>query len=145
MKHWTFRVAIFVVLPLLAASTILQAAPQTTNFAGTWQMTMQGGNGRRGGGGGGQAGRGQGRGGAQTLAISKDGEQYKVAHTTPRGENTFNATISGNTISWTETRQGRDGNSISMEYKATVDGDTMQGTVGGGQFNRQFTAKRLTS
>jgi hypothetical protein len=57
-------------------------------------------------------------------------------------EDTFDATVSGSAISWTETRQGRDGNSISMEYKATVDGDSMQGTMGGGQFSRQFRAKR---
>ena len=65
-----------------------------------------------------------------------------MTHTTPRGDMTYDATVSGNTISWTEMRQGRDGNTMSIEYKATVDGDTMSGTMGGGQFNRSFTAKR---
>jgi hypothetical protein len=31
---------------------------------------------------------------------------------------------------------------VSIEYKATIDGDTMTGTMSGGQFSRQFTAKR---
>ena len=31
---------------------------------------------------------------------------------------------------------------MKIEYKATLNGDTMKGTMGGGQFSREFTAKR---
>lgn len=130
---------------------ILAAAPQTApNFTGTWQMTMsgggRGGRGQGGGqGGGGGEGRGGGRGqggGNQTLSITQDGDKVKVDHKTPRDEQTYEASISGNTISWTEERQGRNGNSNKIAYKATIDGDTLTGTMSGGQFSRDFTAKR---
>jgi hypothetical protein len=153
-------IALLIVALLIALNAPIVAAQQAPNFAGTWQMTMEGGRGGGGGGGNGGGGNGGGNGGGggengggggggnrggggpQTLTIAQDGGQYKVTHTTPRGDMSYTATVSGNAISWTEMRQGRDGNTMSIEYKATVDGDTMTGTMGGGQFNRPFTAKR---
>lgn len=120
---------------LLLSVTALHAAPQGANFTGSWEMTLTGGG--QGGGGGHRGGRGP-----QSLTITQDGEKFKVSHKTPRGENSYDATVSGNTISWTEERPGRDGNTMKSEYKATVDGDTIKGTMGGGQFSREFTAKR---
>jgi hypothetical protein len=127
------------VLALLLSAAVVQAAPQdaTPNFVGTWAMAMTGG-GPEGGGGGGQ----RGGGGAQSLTITQDGNNFKVSHKTRRGENAYDATVSGNTISWTESRQGRDGNTMTVQYKATLNGDTLQGTMSGGQFSRDFTAKR---
>jgi hypothetical protein len=119
----------------------VQAAPQGAKFAGTWTLTMAAG-GPGGGGGGGGNGGGGGGGAAQTLTITQDGGKYKVTHTTGRGDSTADATVSGNTISWSEQRTGRDGNTMTIQYQATVDGDNMKGTLGGGQFNREFTAKR---
>jgi len=100
---------------------------------------------RPGGGQGGGEGRGGergGGGGAQSLTIAKDGEKFKVTHKTPRGDNTSDAAVSGNTISWTEQRTGRNGETMKIDFKATLDGDTLKGTVSGGRFNREFTAKR---
>ena len=153
-RYRLFAGGLSVVVLLLMVSSVIQAAPQAGTFVGTWQVSMErggpgGGGGGNGNGNGGNGGRGNGGGrarggggGAQMLTIAQDGDKFKVTHKTPRSEDTFDATVSGSAISWTETRQGRDGNSISMEYKATVDGDSMQGTMGGGQFSRQFTAKR---
>jgi hypothetical protein len=124
------------VFALLLSVTAVQAAPQDANFVGAWAMTMTGGGA---GGGGGNRG---GGGGAQSLTITQDGDKFKVSHKTPRDENAYDATVSGNTISWTEERQGREGNTMKIEYKATLSGDTMTGTMGGGQFSRDFTAKR---
>lgn len=148
-------VALFIA-QLLILVGIVGATPQSPNFVGNWQMTMEGGGPHGGGGGnnggnngdnggaqGQSQGEGRGHGGVtQTLAIAKDGDAYKVTHTTPRGSQTSHATVSGNSISWTETRPGRDGNVMKLEFKATLDGDTMTGSFGGGQFTRQFTAKR---
>ena len=149
--------ATFVLVSVLA----LQVASQdATNFVGSWQMTMlSGGQAGQGGGQGGQGG-GQGeaqpgdqgegghRGGAtrgpQTLVIAKDGDHYKVTHKTPRGDKTSDATVSGNTISWSEERPNRDGGTMKIQFKATIDGDALKGTFGGGQFSREFTAKRST-
>lgn len=117
---------------LLALAALRTNAQNAPNFVGTWDMTIQapeGGGGNRGG-------------GAQSLVIAKDGDNYKVTHKTPRGEVTSDATVDGSSISWTEERQGRNGNSMKIEFKATADGDSMKGTMGGGQFSRDFTAKR---
>jgi hypothetical protein len=80
--------------------------------------------------------------GPSTLVITQDGDNYKVVHKTQRGDVTSSATASGNTLTWSEEREGRDGNKMTINWKATVDGDTMKGTLGGGQFTREFTAKR---
>jgi hypothetical protein len=117
----------------VSISVISTNAQNTPNFVGTWEMTMEA---MQGGPGGNRGG------GAQSLVITKDGDKYKVTHKTPRGDVTSDATVDGNTISWTEERPGRNGNTFKIEFKATVDGDTMKGTMGGGRFSRNFTAKR---
>jgi hypothetical protein len=135
MKKLWLGFAGFYLVVLLLSMTAYQAAAQDANFIGTWDMTVAGGG--QGGGQGGNRG-----GGAQSLTITKDGDKFKVTHKTPRGDNTADATVSGNTISWTEQRQGRDGNTMKIEFKATLNGDALQGSMGGGQFSREFTAKR---
>ena len=132
--------AVFYVFALLLLSaTVLLAAPQDASFVGSWAMNLTGGEDGGQGGGGGNHG---GRGGAQSLTITQDGDKFKVSHKTRRGENAYGATVSGNTISWTEERTGPNGNARKIEYKATLSGDTLKGTMAGGQFNREFTAKR---
>lgn len=125
-------------LSLVAIRANAQNAP---NFVGTWDMTMAAPEG--GGGNGGGANRGGG--GAQSLVITQDGDKYKVTHKSPRGDVTSDATVDGSSISWTEQREGRNGNTMQISFKATVDGDSMKGTMGGGRFNRDFTAKRAGS
>jgi hypothetical protein len=153
MKKLRLGFALFYLVALLLSLTAFQAAAQDANFVGSWDMSVTGG-GRGGGQGDGQSG-GQGNaqaggghhagGGPQSLTITNDGDKFKVTHKTPRGENTSDATVSGNTISWTEQRQGRDGNTMKIEFKATLDGDTLKGTMGGGQFTREFTAAKHAS
>jgi hypothetical protein len=162
MRNTKLKFAGALVAVLALVATLAYAAPQTAaNFAGTWTVDMQGGGGGRGPGGdgnnsgggnggnnpdngnGGNGGGGGRRGmGPQTLVIVQDGSNYKVTHETPRGDNTNPATVTGNTITWTEEREGRDGNKMTITWKGTLDGDTITGTVGGGQFTRNFTAKR---
>jgi len=139
MKKLGMGFAAFYIVALVLALTALQARAQdqAANFVGTWTMTMTGGGGQGGGG-----HRGGGEAAAQSLVIAKDGDTFKVTHKSRRGDNTSEATVSGNTISWTEQRQGRDGNPMTIDFKATLDGDTLKGTLGGGQFSREFTAKR---
>jgi hypothetical protein len=154
MHKLRFVFAAICVFALLRSVTVVQAAPQGAGFAGSWNVTMTGGRPGGGGGqggdggpsgGGGQGGEGQRRGGAQSLTITQDGDKFKVDHKTPRGENTYDAAVSGNTISWTEDRPNREGNTMKIGYKATLNGDKLTGTMGGGQFSREFTATRATS
>ncbi len=133
-----FRVFCTIAL-LLSMAALPTTAQEAANFVGTWDITMTGGQGGGQSRGGGERG---GGGGAQSLTITKDGEKFKVTHKTPRGDNTSDATVSGNTISWTEQRPGRDGETMNIDFKATLDGDTLKGTIHGGRFNREFTAKR---
>jgi hypothetical protein len=150
MQKFRLGFAGLCVFALLLPVAAAQATPQDANFAGTWEMTMTGGGqggggGNQGGGSGNQGGGGANRGGGrgeQSLTIMQDGDKVKISHKTRRGETASDATVSGNTISWTEQRQGRGGATMKIDYKATLNGDTMKGTMGGGQFSRDFTAKR---
>jgi hypothetical protein len=139
MRKSNIGIAVLCLLALLTSVAAVQAAPQDAKLAGTWAVMMAP---PPGGGGGGQGGGQGGGGGDQTLTITKSGDKYSITHHTGRGDNTADATVSGNTISWTEERTGRDGNTMKVQYQATVTGDDMKGTMGGGQFNREFTAKR---
>jgi hypothetical protein len=150
MQKSRFKFSLYVLAILLFMSVaIANAAPQEANFVGTWNLTV---NGDQSGGGrqSGDQGEAQGEGGghrgvadgAQTITITKDGDAFKVEHKTRRGDVVSNATVSGNSISWSEERKGRDGNSHTTQFKATLNGDSMSGTLAGGQFNRTFTAKR---
>ncbi|MGB6875598.1 MAG: hypothetical protein WBD87_06145 [Candidatus Acidiferrales bacterium] len=136
MKWILGGICIFALLVSLAA--IPANAQNAPNFAGTWNMSMAA---PQGGGGNGGGNRG-GNGGAQSLVITQDGDKYKVTHKTQRGDVTSDATVDGNAISWTEERQGRNGNTMQIQYKATVDGDSMKGTMSGGRGSRDFTATR---
>jgi hypothetical protein len=158
MHKFKFGFATLCVFALLLSVTAVKAAPQSANFAGTWNVTVTGGgqgrgqgqgggqgDGQNGGQGGDQAGGGErhgGGGGVQSLTITQDGDKVRVDHKTPRGDNAYDATVSGNTISWIEERQNREGNTMKVEYKATLDGDTLTGTMSGGRASRDFTAKR---
>ena len=135
-----FGFASVVVFALLLSVAAIQAAAQDVHFVGTWEMNMAAGG--PGGGGGGGGNRGGGGGGPRTLTITRNGDKFSVTHKSPRGESTYDATVSGNTIAWTENHADREGAARKIEYKATVDGDTMKGTMSGGQNSREFTAKR---
>lgn len=122
------------VFAFIASARPAPAAPQDANFAGTWQLSITGGGGKQQG--GNQAAR------VQSITITQDGDKYKVNHSTRRGENAYDATVSGNTISWTEVRQRRNGGTMNVQFTATLDGDTLKGTMNSGQFSREFTATR---
>ena len=119
------------------AFALVARADDNAKVAGTWEMTMTGG-GPGGGGGGGQAPP------PSTLTIEQNGDKIKGTIKGARGETPFEGTVKGKEISFTVKRQGRDGNEITIEYKGTVDGDTIKGTMGitGGQMQREWTAKK---
>ncbi len=142
MKKIKLAFAVLCVLALVLTATATRLNAQAASFVGTWELTMTGGGHGGQGGQGGEGGNRGGGSGTQSLTITQEGDKFKVSHKTARGENAYGAAVSGNTISWTEVRQGRDGNTMNVDFKATLDGDTLTGTMGGGRFNREFTAKR---
>lgn len=50
-------------------------------------------------------------------------------------------TVSGNDVTFTVTRQGRNGE-VKVTYKGTVDSDAMKGTFQAGQNSVDWTAKK---
>src|ERR1700683_5529021 len=114
MQKFRLGFAGFYVFALLLLSvTVLRAAQNDDSLVGSLEIAVRGG-GQGGGQDGEQAGGGGnrgGRGGAQSLTITQDGDKFKVSHKTRRGENAYEAVVTGNTISWTEERTGPDGNS----------------------------------
>jgi Zn/Cd-binding protein ZinT len=83
-----------------------------------------------------------------TFNFKADGNKLTGSMSTPRGETEIkDGKIDGDNISFNQTFE-RGGNSMTIEYKGKVSGDTieftraMQGGGGGGGRGGSFTAKR---
>ena len=112
---------------LLIGAGKVMAADEPAKVAGTWEMTSQGQNGPM----------------TQTLTITQDGGTIKGTVTGRRGDAPLEGTVTGNKVSFTVKRQTQDGDTMVIQYNATVDGDSLKGTVHSERFgDRDFTAKR---
>jgi hypothetical protein len=112
---------------LLIGAVKVLAADEPAKVAGTWEMTSQGQNGPM----------------TSTLTIQQDGGTIKGTVTGRRGDAPLEGTVTGNKLSFTVKRQTPNGDTMVMEYTATVDGDSMTGKVHSERFgDRDFTAKR---
>jgi len=106
------RLSICAVIALF--SSVLWAGAQTANVSGEWDMSIQTSRGEM----------------SLTTRFTQDGEKLTVAMVGPRGgEASGEGTIQGNTIQWSVTRTGPEGNSFTVTYKGTVEGTTMSGTA----------------
>jgi len=115
------------------------AAQSNANVAGTWSLTLAP---AEGGGGGGQGG-GGGAPMPQTLTLMQDGTKVTGTMSGGRGGDVpVTGSVSGSMFTFSVTRQGRDGNTMTINYSATVTGDTMSGKMSGGRGDREFTAKK---
>jgi len=109
----------------LAFGFALRAQDQPANVAGAWQLTFEGRNGTV----------------TQTLTFTQDGTKLTGTVHSERGDSPVTGTITGNAIDFTITRSTPNGD-FSIEYKGTVTGDTMKGTMTMGQNTRDWTATR---
>jgi len=113
---------------LLAWAGSSLAADEPAKVDGKWEMTSEGRNGTM----------------TSTLAITQDGGTIKGTLTGRRGDAPLEGTVTGNNVKFTVKRQTPDGDTMVMEYAATVDGDSMKGKVHSERFgDRDFTAKRM--
>ena len=135
MKKTGLWLAGLCVFALLLSVVAVHARPQDANVAGTWEITMAA---MQGGGGGGGGGTPQ----PQTLTLKQDGTKVSGTISGRGGDTAIDGSVSGNTLTFTVTRQGRDGNSMTITYTATVSGDTMTGKMSGGRGEREFTGKK---
>jgi len=151
MKKSAIWIAALCACMLLLAGMATFATPQSNaNVAGTWTLTMAppaGGGG--GGGGGGNRGGGGGGGGTPpgppTVTFKQDGVTITGTQSGRGGDTAITGSVSGNMVTWSVKRAGRDGTDVTTTYKATVDGDTMKGTSTSSMANaqpRDFTATR---
>jgi hypothetical protein len=136
-ERWGLALCLLGLAFMMVASSA--AAQGDANVAGTWALTMAP---MQGGGGGGQGG-GGGAPPPQTLTLTQDGTKVSGTLAGGRGGDApVTGSVSGNTLTFSVTRQGRDGNSMTLNYSATVSGDTMTGKMTGGRGDREFTAKK---
>jgi hypothetical protein len=134
MKKTGLWLAGLCVFALLLSVVAVHATPQdNANVAGTWEITMAA---MQGGGGGGGTPQ------PQTLTLKQDGTKVSGTISGRGGETPIDGSVSGNTLTFTVTRQGRDGNSMTITYTATVSGDTLTGKMSGGRGEREFTGKK---
>ena len=115
-------------LAALAIVAILALAAWAVDVSGTWTMSRPG------------------RGGEMMesdITIAQDGNNIKVTMPGFRGGDPIVAEgkIEGNAIQWKVVRQGPQGEMV-MEYKGTVDGDTMKGTMNMMDREMEWTAKK---
>lgn len=156
-----------------------KADDKKKDVTGTWKWTQQmgrrGGQGQGDGGGqGGQGGQGQGQGREVTLKLKQDGEKVTGTLMAPAGGRRGGQDGQGGggqggqgggqgqevqikdgkisadgTLSFSVTRQGRNGNEMTQKYKGKLDGDTIKGTISfegqNGAQERPWEAKRAES
>ena len=117
-------------LAALAIVAILSLAAWAVDVSGTWTLSTPG------------------RDGAmmeRDITIVQEGNKLKVTMPPgPRGGDpmTVDGTIEGNAIEWKVVRQRPDGQEFVMNYKGTVDGNTMKGTVPMMGSEVEWTAKK---
>lgn len=100
-------------------------AQQATKVAGKWEMTSEGRQGPM----------------TRDMTIEQDSEKIKGVISGQRGDQQFTGTVKGKDISFTVKFQTPNGER-TVEYKGTVDGDSMKGTVEMGPRTVDWTAKR---
>jgi hypothetical protein len=121
-------------LAALAIVAVLALAAWAADVSGTWVMSTPGRDGQM---------------MERDFTIAQDGNKIKVTMQMPGRpgggegrEMVGEGTIEGNAIAWAFTFQGRDGQEMKMEYKGTVDGDTMKGTTTRMDREIEWTAKK---
>lgn len=124
--------ATLIALALLAVMTLVAWA---VDVSGTWILSTPGRDGQM---------------REREITIVQEGNKIKVTMPMPgppgggpAGEPMVaEGTIEGNAIQWALVMQRPDGQEMRMEYKGTVDGDTMKGTTMRRDQEVEWTAKK---
>lgn len=131
MRSIRIASAAVLALVLLLAAQMPAAAQEAkaVNVAGKWELTWE-------------TPRGTSN---MTLNLTQDGTKVTGTATMRMGDVPIkDAKLDGNNLSFT-VELGRGERTFEMQYKATVDGDNMKGTMSGGRgAERPFTGKRAS-
>ena len=122
------RIIMTVVVAFAVAFLLTAAlrAQEPAKVAGKWEMSFEGPQGPV----------------TRPLTIEQDGENIKGTMGGPRGDTPFTGTVKDKNITMVVKRQRPDGSEVTIEYKGTVEGDSMKGTVEMMGGSREWTAKR---
>jgi len=117
-----------VTLAALAILAVLSLAAWAVDVSGTWELSRPG------------------RDGAMTtqdITIVQEGNKIKVTVPGRQGGDpiTGEGTLEGNAIAWKIVRQGPQGEMV-INYKGTVEGDSMKGTMSMMDREIEWTAKK---
>jgi len=116
-------------LVALALLAVLSVAAWAVDVSGTWTLSSPGRDGTM---------------MTRDITIVQEGNKLKVTLPPgPRGGDptTVEGTIEGNAVAWKVVRQTQQGEMI-IDYKGTVEGDSMKGTMSRGDQQIKWTAKK---
>ncbi|HUN60454.1 MAG TPA: hypothetical protein VMU53_00605 [Candidatus Sulfotelmatobacter sp.] len=119
MKNYRMLVAACAVL-LVFLCALQSVAGDAPNVAGTWNISVTG-----------DAGSAQ-----QTVVLKQDGSKITGTFKGPRQSGRLEGSIDGNQISFHVSTH------VPLDYKGTVDGETMKGTMTGKGKTGSWTATR---
>jgi hypothetical protein len=126
MKRGNRLFALVLVLGLgLLTASVAMAQDSAANVAGTWTLTMTGQRGTF----------------DQTLKLEQKGDTVTGTMSGRRGDSPVKGSVKGDTLTFSVTRETPNG-TRTMDYKATVTGDSMKGTASNERFSLEFTGKR---
>lgn len=117
--------AVMALAVVLAFVAVGVAQEKPANVAGKWEMSWEGRQGTQ----------------TATLTLEQDGENLKGTMTGRRGDIPVTGTIKGKSITVVVKRQTPNGE-FTQEYKGTVDGTSMKGTMSAGERTIDWTAKK---
>jgi hypothetical protein len=104
----------------------LVGAAQEVRVAGTWDITLETGQGTA----------------NPSMTLAQDGEKITGTYRGRLGESKLEGTLKGSAIQFSVTLKFQD-QPMTVSYRGTVDGDTMKGTVQfGDRGSGSWTAKR---
>jgi hypothetical protein len=120
VKNYSKRLVIFVCAVLLLGCGFAAAQDKSANVTGTWTVSVTG-----------HAGNAE-----QTIVLKQDGSKITGTFKGPRQSGPLEGTVDGNNISFHVATR------VPLDYKGTIDGDTMKGTLTGHGKTGDWTAKR---
>jgi hypothetical protein len=119
-RGYQCRLVLCVVALILAFHGVGFAADEAVNVAGTWNVSVSG-----------EAGSAQ-----QTIVLKQEGGKITGTFKGPRQSGPLEGTVDGNKISFHVSTR------VPLDYKGTVGGDTMKGTMSGKGKTGDWTASR---
>jgi hypothetical protein len=118
-----------VLVSVLSLTSLTVPAAEEVNVTGKWSLTMTTPRGER----------------TQEVEFVQAGEELTVVSSDRDGNRVESkGTVKGDAITWSQSRQSPSGETMTITYAGTVEGDAMQGTVTFGDFGGgEWSATRV--